>query len=693
MVTDIQKGKSCLRPRARIIKTIGEELISNDVIAIIELVKNSYDADSKKVKITFTSPLTRGYGSIIIEDYGTGMDLKTIKTAWMEPATNFKILKRKTGKGRKILGEKGIGRFAAAKLSDQLEMITKTKDDNEVYVIFNWTDFEDSEKYLDEIDCAWQVRKPQLIKERGTTLILNKLTTDWDYEKLRELHISLSRLINPVAPVKGFEIELILPKDKKLDKISGKINSPETLGNPDYKLLGKVKKDGELNMTYFSKIKNTAEDIREDKIILKPARKPACGPFSFEFRVWNREEEYIENLAKELKTTKRDIKRDLNEAAGISVYRDNFRVLPYGEPKNDWLRLDFRRVQNPTKNLSNNQIVGYVSINLDKNPELKDQSNREGIVESQAFTDLKQCIISILNHLEIRRYKEKRDKTEKEEAEGLFTKFDLTPVIDLVSKKLPDDKEANDVVREADERIKKGVKKVQEVLARYRRLSTLGQLLDVVLHDGNNILYNVDSAFSSLQKEFDKKTVNEVKIKEDLNLIRQEIKCLSQLFKRLEPFSGRKRGRPKRVILEEAIENIFELHSYLLKKFNIGVELPKGRTKVRLDESEFEQIMLNLLQNSIYWLETTERKDRKIVVEVSRDEDMLSIIFSDNGPGIKEEHIPYIFDPYFSTKSDGVGLGLTIVGELVTEYGGILDLIDKGPLDGATFKLTFRGRI
>ena len=440
-------------------------------------------------------------------------------------------------------------------------------------------------------------------------------------------------------------------------------------------------------------MKNT-EELIQDKINLKPTRKPICGPCSFEFRVWNREDEYIENLAKELRITKRDIKRDLNEAAGISVYRDNFRVLPYGEPKNDWLRLDFRRVQNPTKNLSNNQIVGYVSIALDKNPQLKDQSNREGIVESQAFTDLKECIVSVLNHLEVRRYKERRDKEERPELkESLFAKFDLTPVVELVSKKLPQDKEAEELVKETDKKIREGVKTFQEVLARYRRLSTLGQLLDVVLHDGNNILYNVDSGLGLLENEFKKNVISAEKMKNRLEIVRKETKCLSQLFKRLEPFGGRKRGRPKKVILEEAIENIFELHNYPLNKLNIKVGLPQTKTEVRLDESEFEQIILNLLQNSLYWLETIQDRERRIIVEASETEDELTIIFSDNGPGVKEEHIPYIFDPYFSTKPDGVGLGLTIVGELVTEYDGTFDLIDSGPLDGATFKLTFTRRI
>ena len=94
----------------------------------------------------------------------------------------------------------------------------------------------------------------------------------------------------------------------------------------------------------------------------------------------------------------------------------------------------------------------------------------------------------------------------------------------------------------------------------------------------------------------------------------------------------------------------------------------------------------------MYWLEEC-NDTRKIIVIVERGENAVSVIFSDNGPGIKEENYQAIFDPYFSTKSEGIGLGLTIIGEIVTEYDGEFLLIDNGPLDGATFKITFRRRI
>lgn len=706
--TPLQKESAILRPRARIIKTIGEELISNDIVAIIELVKNSYDANASIIIINFQGRviqapegkktkrvLIKQGSSITISDDGVGMNLNTVKSAWMEPATiNKKNTKHSIGQRRRYTGEKGIGRFASAKLAASLRMITRPKDDNEIVVDFNWADFSDDNKYLDQVKCSWEVREPVEITNFGTALKLTDLNNDWDEEKIRELRVALSRLINPVTPIPDFLMELVLPDE--LSDLSGLISSPDSLNKPDYYIKGSIDSEGNPKLRYYSKKKNTEIDLtvsESDFGLRDPVRKSVVGPFEFEIRTWDRESESLRKIATNTGSTVRDIKRDLDELGGISIYRDNFRVLPYGEQKNDWLRLDLRRVNNPTLRLSNNQIVGYVSVSLDNNPELKDQSNREGIVESQAFTDLKGLIINILNQIEQKRYEERpRETAENQNKQSLFNNFSIAPVHQLIQKKLPNDNEAIKIIEQTEASIQTGVKKVQEVISRYRRLSTLGLLIDVILHDGNNFLGKLDSEVHLLSKEFAKKDFDTAKIQEHIKNINEGRKIIAQLFKRLEPFGGRKRGRPRDIIIEEAIENVFALHKNELTKLNISVSLPDSKNEVRIDEGELQMIFVNLLQNSMYWLETISN-DRQISVQVERSEYELSAIFSDNGPGIKDGQQQLIFDPYFSTKPDGIGLGLTIVGELVTEYDGEFLLIDNGPLDGATFKITFRRRI
>jgi signal transduction histidine kinase len=683
-----KKGENSFRPKARLIKTIGEELISSNTVALIELVKNSYDADATSVKIIFEGDIEKGQGKIIIEDNGRGMDLPIIKHGWMEPATSAKKEKNITENGRRVLGEKGIGRFASARLSKKLKIITLASGNKEIIASFDWGDFNNDKKYLDEVKISWEASDHGEIKDHGTKIILEDLNSNWGEKEIGELHVALSRLINPLSPVNDFEISLILPE--KFKKYSGSVTPPDIIDVPHYKISGSVDKDGKINMIYSS-LKKKDEQI-EENLEINGLRPPICGPFSFEFRVWDRDTDSLKLTASQIgHPNLKDIKRDLNEAAGVSIYRDGFRVLPYGERKNDWLRLDIRRVQNPTTRVSNNQIVGYVTISMDKNPDLKDQSNREGIIESPAFDDFRETIKEILKKLEERRYKERRPKDAEElNKSSIFADISISPVIEMVKNRLPNDAEATLILIQTDEKIKEGIRKIQEVLSRYRRLSTLGLIIDTVMHDGNLYLSKSNNQILLLEKYLRGKGWIDEEITKMFTKVKKEREGLSSLFRRLEPFGGRRPKISREFILEESIKNVFDLFSGELRRINAEISIPESRTLVKVNEQDFQTIIVNLLQNSIYWLERKKEGVRKIEIEVFKDDDLLSILFSDSGPGIKSEDAPYIFDPYFTTKADGIGLGLTISGELVTEYGGILELVKNPSLGGASFKIQFK---
>jgi hypothetical protein len=179
-------------------------------------------------------------------------------------------------------------------------------------------------------------------------------------------------------------------------------------------------------------------------------------------------------------------------------------------------------------------------------------------------------------------------------------------------------------------------------------------------------------------------------MKKHIDLISGERDALLNLFKRLEPFSGRRPKAKKEIILEEAIRNVFELFMGDIKRLKIKTKIPQTNTAVKMNNQDIQTIILNLLQNSIYWLERNKEGERKIEVEMYHEDDELVILFSDNGPGVTENDIPFIFDPYFTTKSEGIGLGLTIAGELMAEYGGILELVKNSSLGGACFKMKFK---
>ena len=703
-----KKGDFIFRPKARLIKTIGEELISNDNVAVVELVKNSYDANSPIVTITFLGNvkqkkqgriiqnyLSKEGASIEIYDQGSGMSFETVKSAWMEPATDFK--KKNTNKNRKFTGEKGIGRFASAKLASRLELITKQKEGKELVVTFNWEDF-DKDDYLENIHIHWEEREPQEFKKEnsGTLLRLKNLNSDWDTEKIRVLRTDLSRLLNPIIPIEKFLIEINIPEElDKEGKLNGIIEGTELLNKPNYYIKGTITKEGyPKDFIYFSKEKGKEEQlfIETNKFIQSSMLKaPIMGEFSFEFRVWNRDRDNLRNLGREVDFKYGEVKKILDEQSGISIYRDGFRVLPYGTPNNDWVRLDIRRVNNPTLRLSNNQIVGYILISTEENPLLKDQSNREGIVEGEAFDDLKEYIKLILNEVEQRRYQERErfQTSDPNTDKNLFEKASLDTIIKTAKEKVPEQEELIKNLEQKNIELEKVITNAQEIISRYRRLSILGQLIDTIIHDGRGYLSKIDGRCYLILEELKEELLNKSEIEDNTNKIQKTRKDFSKLFERIEPFGGKRRGKFTNIVIEELIRDQFLLYSREISNLKIQYSISESNHTMKIDKADFGIIFMNLIQNSIYWLANSD-KARKIEVEVSDSSESIDIVFSDNGPGIKEGTEQSIFKPYFSTKPDGVGLGLTIVGELVSEYKGKLMLIDNGPLEGATFKMIFK---
>jgi signal transduction histidine kinase len=685
-------GTQALRPRARILHTLGNELTSSETVAVIELVKNAYDADATRVLVRFQGPLEIGQGRIEVMDNGHGMSLETIQTTWMEPATLFRKRQQRSEQyGRRVLGEKGIGRFAASRLANHLEVVTRRAGaDREIRALFDWSQFDDEHKYLDEVEVLWEESEPAEIcpggiiqalwrgektpegsaLTHGTILRMEGLRAIWGESQLERLHTGLARLVSPffeqdrLTGHDTFQIYLELPE--QFAPLSGIIEPPEALKSPHYTITGHIDDTGHYTLT----LRLPAQDHQEyvtGQFSLPDRHTPQCGPFSIELRVWDRDS--LSGLAHERGATIADVRRDLDAAAGINIYRDGFRVLPYGEPHNDWLRLDLRRVQNPTMRLSNNQIMGYVLISADKNPQLRDQSNREGLIEGPALDDLRELVKMVLAELEKRRYTIRRQSATSQQAApagGLFTDVDLTDISALIRKQYPDDARLLDLVEERERELEMRVKVVQEVLARYRRLATLGQLIDTVLHDGRAPLAKIGNEAHLGQRDLERtRTGNDnllSRLSQRFGTINTQTGVLTAIFRKIEPFGGRKRGRPAQVRLEQVIADAFAVLETEIAAVGAQVGLPETDTQVTVDQTEIQEVIVNLLQNSLYWLRQVPQEHRKVAVCVRRNSaDEVEIVFSDSGPGVEASYRDCIFDPYFSTRPQGVGLGLTIL--------------------------------
>ena len=724
MMADMENGSgvSILRPRARLLRTFGDELISSETVAVIELVKNAYDADATRVWVCLHEPLEAGKGMIEIIDNGHGMDLETIQNAWMEPATLMRRRNRLSEKfGRRVSGEKGIGRFASSRLADKLEVITKREEaDREIHIAFDWREFDDEDKYLDEIKVVWEQSKPKEIYpgglihrlwekqgkpdrselNHGTILRMRELRTKWGEEQFESLQNGLSRLISPsfgeldYTLKEDFQIFLKLPE--AFQGFSETIQPPEIVKRPHYILKGEVDDGGNYTLSLELREKGIKEN-KEGILPLGDGELPKCGPFKIELRVWNRDTASL-NAVSGNEFTVAEIRRYLDFASGVSIYRDGFRVLPYGEPREDWLRLDYRRFQKPTVNISNNQVIGSVFITSEDNPMLRDQSNREGLMEGEAFDDFKESVLSMLTILENRRYQEK-PKRKKMIERGLFVDFNLTNIWEYVRSKHPQDTALLNAVKEKEKDLEKRIEEVEEVISRYRRLATLGMLIDTVLHEGRLPLSKIINVTHVARQDTNQIYENGKKVVRQLRghfkAILTQSDVLATLFRKIEPFGGRRRGRPERISLENVIYNAFSVLEKEIEQVGAEVDLPSTYTEVTVDQAEIQEVIVNLLHNSLYWLKQVPKDSRFITVKIDRKEEYeLEIIFSDSGPGIDEEYQDMIFDPYFSTKPNGIGLGLTIAGEIVSDYyDGTIALMKEGPLPGATFRVVLRRRI
>jgi C4-dicarboxylate-specific signal transduction histidine kinase len=309
-------------------------------------------------------------------------------------------------------------------------------------------------------------------------------------------------------------------------------------------------------------------------------------------------------------------------------------------------------------------------------------------------------LIAILARLEQERYKTRpRAKGKQKPIGGIFSRFNLQPLTDYITEKLPKDKEAKRLVRSTEAAFSSHLKEIQTVLARYQRLATLGQLVDHVLHEGRQpiggIINEAQLGLAGFEKSNDENSDSNAKIIQRFATIRRLGGVLATAFKRMEPFSGRQRGRPVQLYIEDIIRDAFAIFEKDLKRLEAKVTLPQSETLVRVDAAEVEEIIVNLLSNSLYWLEQASRKKREILVSVKRKQsEDVEILFSDNGPGIPSENRGVIFDAYFTTKAEGVGLGLSIAGEIITDYyGGSLELLKSGPLSGANFLITLKKRL
>ena len=679
----LAEGLGRIRPRARLLRTIGADLISSEVVAVIELVRNCYDADAKRVDIVFDRPEDPEIGRIEIRDDGHGMTRGVLLGPWLEPATDHKMVgvqddlggDRSPG-GRRRLGSKGVGRFAAQRLGGHLQVWTRPKSSkSELEAEFDWTLLEQG-IYLDQMRIPWQEHRSKSRTSPGTHLRISHLQNQWTPDRFEKLKLGLSRLINPGV---RDDFKIWISINGATEEVRPALESTRAM----YSLTGEVDAAGSCRLHYSDL--NGDKETWERTVIWPEGGN--CGRLEFEISAWDLDSDALRHF---FAVTGYDhglvsFRRALRDHSGISLYRDGFRVLPYGESDNDWLRLDRRRVNNPTMRLSNNQILGHIQLTADDNPHLRDQTNREGLVTNDAYAHLQEVVLELLQFLEVRRFAARRsmDLGSQRKLTSLpavgsdETEQRLDLLIDSVSRSGETQAiELRTMFSEIRELARESVK-------HYAGLASAGHVAGLVFRQLTHPLKQVRSELALLLDEVQSLALQEDDRSDLTRGIEQAIQhaeTMSVRMARLDPLAIGGRGRRiSPISLDEALRPVIQAFEEEGGRLGVSIHYePQGDVEVVTNREVAQHALANLLDNAIWW--ASKGVARSPLVRVRFTQAGFSVV--DNGPGVHKAHRKLIYEPGFSTRDGAHGLGLTLVRDLLGTIGGEVRLAKLSP---ATF--------
>jgi signal transduction histidine kinase len=709
-----------IRPAGRHILTIGRDLIQDNYAAVVELVKNAYDADSPDVNIAFTaSPLRSGY-SIVISDHGHGMSRDDVINKWMVPSTQDKFDRRISPAGRIFQGNKGVGRYAASILGTDLLLETVTPEGEQTTAYFEWRNFKDA-KYLDDVEIP--IETTTVSEPQGTRLTINgddELLAEWDGKRFEQLQFELKKLKSPVSTVfkdDEFRIHLTVNGFPQVEDIEEVIEPYLLFDLFDYKISGRIGANGKGILTYSSqKARNIAEEQIEfditDELSFDFENSTGCGRFDIDIRVYDRDSDALASLIRRgLKDEsgnyvgKNQVRQLLNTYNGIGVYRNGFRIRPLGDPDFDWLQLNKRRVQNPSLCIRNDQTIGYVQIESDHWSGLIEKSARDGFKENEAFNRLKEVTTAVIRQLETRRFNYRKSaglsrpaaKVERE-LKRLFDFDELKKRVRTQLTKAELDETTVDeiiaLISQEEEDKNKSTEEIRQAVAVNQSQATLGKLLNVIVHEGRNPLSYFRNRIPHIRRwnESFQKTRDAGQLDKLLSIadgIEENMESFVTLFGRLDPLAaGRSRTR-KPLALKKTIERTASIFENEMKDHNVSAEI-RGPDDFKFSSwpQDIYAIFTNLIDNSLYWMVAKKAPIRQITVELVTDGKSLDYIdYRDTGPGIEPELIEseVIFEPQFTTKPNGTGLGLAIASEAAERND--LELKAFESEEGAYFRL------
>lgn len=695
---------------AGVIDRLGSELVARQETAVSELVKNAYDADATKVNIRFENSDDIG-GTLYIIDNGTGMTREQLINGFMRISSTSKIHNPLSDiYKRKRAGQKGIGRFAVQRLGEKLTITTQTADsDNALVVTINWNDYSND---IDLLAVNNKIHtKSNKTQESGTVLKIELLKDKWSEASIKRIYNYVGDILQPFPLAK---IEADITNDK-IDLDPGfkvyfyKIANGRQINIADEKTMvynhatavieGTIDNDGigvfavESKRLGIDEIGYISSDPDNEDV-----------PFSQLKDVRFRAYYYIYNADLVPKLQESNIRKLARTQGGIRLYRNGFRVLPYGEPNNDWLGLDASTVRRSILPVhANINFFGFVEL-LDNNNKFYETSSREGLIENEALIQLKNFVYrtimtAVIKIAEVRNVKIVSGQTIHNEIyESVEVRIkNIAFTLEELDRELEKDSGSVEVKRKRKKKIQQVKKEIEELQkaqeeekeqylkerSMLRVLSSVGLTIALFIHEVKDYILNMNA---------------------DINFLLERLKSEEQTFKRLlilqsnvETFKSYtsyfdtviSQNVVRSLIpieLQNKVEEFWENTQNDAKKGNITFDKPIRNGyylfTTPMHPSEWSSILFNLYTNAKKAIKRSKNKG-ELDIECGKIDNRIFLKFSDTGDGINDDIKDRIFEEFFTTSSPntldslnssnevtGTGLGLKIVKDILSSYRG-----------------------
>ena len=587
-----------------------------------------------------------------------------------------------------MLAKKVLGVFPSRGSARDLHMLTKAPGAPCWEVKVNWSDISQGDDLSKSFAACREYSGQSRIKKSGTRLVIFGLKAEWDEDRVSDLKDNLSRLISPFSAIGDFKIFLSGFGENLTEEVE--IESPEFLSNPKYSIRGRANENGNVRGVYrFNPIAKDSVprekklglswqqiyDLIQDKVRFKYSSESAhCGPFSFEIRAWDIASEDTQEIAERFELQKSQVRRAIRAHKGISIYRDEVLVLPKSDNARDWLGLDLRRVSKVGTRMSTSQLVGYVSISAENNPQLEDTSDRERLASCIEVAEFEEILKAVVFLLENERDEDRIKPDRERPMDDLFEELSaegLTEEIVALAEEGADAEDTIPLIRNFRNSLFSARKAIQERFVYYSRLATVGTIAHMLVHEIRNRTIAFGSFLRVFQDRFS--PFEDKRVEEEFRSADRAVDALERLADTFTPLSNRNFKRRKRQsVLEDQIRDCLDLHRGEIERNHVQWHLPDTETKVAVDPGELDAIILNLVTNAVYWMREVPKEQRmlKFSFRLIKGGNRVEVNVRDTGPGLSMDDMERVFWPGVTRKPDGIGMGLTVASELVAAYGG-----------------------